>query len=979
MCAAARDAGPTARRLRIACAVAAAGIAWVLGPACPAFADATSFEPSSATANGIEPRFEVAPAPEWIVDVAVPESAGVSDELLHDGVADLLTDTQVRIGDGPEHAFNRYVSEVVEPPGVSSVGRIQIDFAATYQTLELHWIRLVRDGVVQERLDPAKVRILQQEEDIDLHMYHQTATALVLLDDVRVGDRVDYAFSLVGANPIFEGRYQDWLYLEWWYPFGRIHNRIVAPEERSLYFEGHNTEAMPERRPLAGRDGLVEWVWQGDAVGAAVSEDATPADHDPLAAHQVSEFASWGEVARWASGVFDLGDDPGDAVRALADEIRATHETPEARIVAALRFVQDEVRYLGLEIGVNAFRPHAPALTLERRFGDCKDKSSLLVSLLAELGIEARVALVNTELAAGVADLHPTASAFDHAIVRVRHDGRSFWLDPTLTYERGPLEDEEWFAYGHALIVDERSEALEVVEPHTTQLLPARILHSYTSETYEGPTLLEVRSTYRGDRADSFRAWAASMATDAIERQYQNYYARDLPDIELAEPLRLEDDEATNTIVVTERYRVPGAWRFDERKGRWRASFVARELRDELTTPDTVQRTHPLATAHPARTELTIRIDAPEPAQVRAVDDRIEGPAFTLDYEVRAEGGNAVVEYVYASTADRVAPGDVGAHLDAVDDAWSATEYRQSSSRPDEGSTGDGPRIDPALLNGVAAALLLTGLVFFAWPAWLLRRGLRGILDGELARAVTPLRMAARAAPARSRLARRSELALSVALGLWGRHDEALGIAARLARLGAGSQPARDSSAAAWTWRAELAARRDPAAAEAYADRAVELAYDLPGLHVRTSALSTRASLRAARGDVEAAARDLAEARSHRSSEDERQSGWHGLLRIISSTERATVVLAAAGDDTQAALRASADYVEQTARAWPNAHPVRIDAMLLHAECAAAAGDAPTAWHELDRIDLALGRHLDPESPLFERAAALRAGLAARE
>ncbi len=980
MCAAARDAGPPNRTRRFACTCIVIALSWVLGPAAGAATPPSALEPSSANAGGIEPRFEVAPAPDWVVDVAVPESAGVGAEALHDGVADLLTDTQVRIGDQPEHAFNRYVSEVVEPTGVSSVGRIQIDFAATYQTLELHWIRLVRDGVVQERLDPGKVRILQQEEDIDLHMYHQTATALVLLDDVRVGDRVDYAFSLVGANPIFEGRYQDWLYLEWWYPFGRIHNRIVAPEDRALFFERHNTDELPERRAIEGRDGLVEWVWQGDAVGAALSEDSMPSDLDPLAAHQVSEFETWGEVASWASSVFEVGDpDADNGVRKLAEEIRAAHATDEERIIAALRFVQDDVRYLGLEIGVNAFRPHAPALTLERRFGDCKDKSSLLVALLTELGVEAHVALVNTELAGAVEALHPTASAFDHAIVRVTYDGRSWWLDPTLTYERGPLADEEWFEYGHALVVDVSSEALDVVEPHESRVLPARIEHAYTSESYTAPTQLEVRSTYRGDRADSFRAWAASMANDSIERQYQNYYARDMPDIELAQPLQIEDDEVTNTIVVTERYRVPDLWWRRDVDGPWRANFVARELRDELSTPDTVQRTHPLAVAHPVRTEVTIRVDAAEPIKVRTVDDRIEGPAFALDYAVRADGDDAVIDYVYVSTADRVAPGEVGSHLDAVDEAWNTTEYRIGTSRLDA-VTDRATRIDRALRNGAVAAVVLTGLVFIAWPTLLLRRGVGGVLRGDLARATTRLRMASRMAPARSGLARRSELALSLALGTWGRRDEALGLAARMARLDANPLRARLVRAAAWAWRAELARDVDAETALAHADRGVDLARELTGADgwaVRACTLSTRAGLRARGGDLEAAARDLDEARSHRSEEGDRARGWLPLLRLIANTDRAAVQVAAARGDLEVALRASERYLADAKQRWPAAHPALIDAMCLHAECLMAAGDAPAAVRAIAGVESALGPHVDAESPLRTRAAELRAQLAA--
>ena len=131
----------------------------------------------------------------------------------------------------------------------------------------------MRDGEVKDRLDPADVRILEQEEDLDLDLYYRHATALVLLDDVRVGDRVDFAYSTVGSNPIFAGRFMDWHYLDWWYPLGRIHTRIVAPSDTSLYVRNHRTDVQPVRTE---QNDTVELVWRVDGAPMRVSEDAMP-------------------------------------------------------------------------------------------------------------------------------------------------------------------------------------------------------------------------------------------------------------------------------------------------------------------------------------------------------------------------------------------------------------------------------------------------------------------------------------------------------------------------------------------------------------------------------------------------------------------------------------------------------------------------------------------------------------------------------
>src|SRR5207248_3294814 len=94
-----------------------------------------------------------------------------------------------------------------------------------------------------------------------------------------------------------------------------------------------------------------------------------------------------------------------------------------ARALPALRFVQDDVRYLGIEIGPSSHRPHPPAAVLDQRFGDCKDKSLLLVTLLRALGVEAWPVLLHTSLGRALDEWLPTAVAFNHVVVLARVGG----------------------------------------------------------------------------------------------------------------------------------------------------------------------------------------------------------------------------------------------------------------------------------------------------------------------------------------------------------------------------------------------------------------------------------------------------------------------------------------------------------------------------------------------------------------------------
>ena len=137
---------------------------------------------------------------------------------------------------------------------------------------------------------------------------------------------------------------------------------------------------------------------------------------------QFSEFTDWSEVARWGSVLFASA--PGGEL--LAQQIAAIRShagTREAQLLAALDFVQKEVRYFGTEIGASTHRPASPEQVLRQRFGDCKDKVALLLALLDGLDIKATPVLVSLALRSAAAELLPSPLDFDHVIARVELDG----------------------------------------------------------------------------------------------------------------------------------------------------------------------------------------------------------------------------------------------------------------------------------------------------------------------------------------------------------------------------------------------------------------------------------------------------------------------------------------------------------------------------------------------------------------------------
>lgn len=120
-----------------------------------------------------------------------------------------------------------------------------------------------------------------------------------------------------------------------------------------------------------------------------------------------------------------------------------------------IRYVQDEIRYLGLESGIGAYKPHSPEKVYQQKFGDCKDKSLLLVALLQKEGISAYPLLVNTSIRQNLNQFQPSNRIFDHCVVAINLDDNNYFIDPTLSLQGGDLDHTYFPDYGLGLLVKE--------------------------------------------------------------------------------------------------------------------------------------------------------------------------------------------------------------------------------------------------------------------------------------------------------------------------------------------------------------------------------------------------------------------------------------------------------------------------------------------------------------------------------------------
>ena len=347
---------------------------------------------------------------------------------------------------------------------LQSAGQVTISFRPDYQKVKLHVLKLTRGNDTLDRLNSVKVRFLQREAELEQNIYTGEVTASMLINDLRVGDVVEYSYSLVGANPVFQGLFADAASWDHGPPVDLRRVAVTYPADRKIAWKHHGP---PGSRPVTGRetvkDKLRTLVFEESPVTEVEFEPFTPADIHPVRWLQFSEFEAWRDVARWADGLFPTKTFSNTELHSAIARIKKTSSIEE-QTAAALAHVQSEIRYVSESLGESSHRPAEPDVVMTRRYGDCKDKSFLLITMLRELGISAQPVLVNVRSPRATSSLLPSPLDFDHVIVLATIGNARYFLDPTRTTQTSRLESMgQVHERAEALVVSTQSDSLTTI------------------------------------------------------------------------------------------------------------------------------------------------------------------------------------------------------------------------------------------------------------------------------------------------------------------------------------------------------------------------------------------------------------------------------------------------------------------------------------------------------------------------------------
>ena len=603
-------------------------------------------------------RIEARPA--WVTPV---EAGAVKSELLNqaaDGVYYLLSDLQVQLDGGQGSRYRHIVAKALSAKGLESLANLEFEFDPSYEELILNSVSVVRKGKVIPKLKDAEIRILQRETELDALIFDGSMSANIFLEDVRVGDLVDYEYTVVGRNPVFAGRDFGTASLEYSVPVARIHLRLLHPMDKALQWASRPKSTKPSTSTVDGQQVL---VWDLRDVPALNVDSDSPGWYDPYASADWSEYPNWADVVNWALPLYSVPK-PNVELQEAIDEIKAGHADAASRAQAALNYVQSEIRYMAVSLGAGSHAPNAPEVVLKRRFGDCKDKTLLLLTMLRQLGIDANPALVNTSMRRGLRDRLASPGVFDHVLVQARVNGQTYWLDPTRMPQKGQLADIHQPDFDLALPLRSGSKGLVAMGDPAARVARKEVSVQIDARAgFDQAVEFTVSTTTKGAYAEHARADLADTGSDEMQRSFLKFYAGYYPGIQVLKPIEIEDPENRNEVRVTEHYEIDEYASWSEEKQRFIAPVKVPDLNEYLRSDASPVRNAPLRLDYPQNIQLTTRILLPVVFSIKASTERVDDPAFSLVRSIQPKGKVLTIVDEWTSKADEISAADTPRYL----------------------------------------------------------------------------------------------------------------------------------------------------------------------------------------------------------------------------------------------------------------------------------------------------------------------------
>lgn len=311
--------------------------------------------------------------------------------------------------------FRQVVFQPLTDEAAAGARQYAFVYQADKQTVQLRAAKVYRkDGKVDEAVESGE----SSANDPDLAMYTSSRTFYVQFPRLSPGDVVELRYRIedVAVRNEIADYFGEIEFMGTDEPVSASEWVLITPKSRSFQVNASSVPRLQRDEKVEGDQRILRF-W-ADKVDPVAGEPVMPPWAELLPHVHVSTFRTWDEVGAFYWGLSRDQLDVDDEVRRKVKEITKGLKDDAAKVKAIYKYAT-RLRYVALELGLEGIKPRRCAQTIARGWGDCKDKATVIVTMLREAGVPATVVLVRTGMRGNIEDTPASLAPFDHAIAYV--------------------------------------------------------------------------------------------------------------------------------------------------------------------------------------------------------------------------------------------------------------------------------------------------------------------------------------------------------------------------------------------------------------------------------------------------------------------------------------------------------------------------------------------------------------------------------
>jgi len=600
------------------------------------------------------------PAPAWVVESGLPKEL-----VTPGGTPPSAFDFQERFSRGQLWNYADIANRIASPEQLAQNSMIALPWFPDKGDLIIHELSILRGA---EKIDllaqGQKFTVLRREQSLEQQELTGLLTATLAVEGLRIGDTLRLRASTTMRDPALNG------HVQWVSPLlslpartSKATMRVLWPTGEPLHWKLLAANVVTNTASLGGDTVLNITLPAPKAPD--MPQDAPGRFRHP-ALIEASTFASWAEVSQTVASLYKtegaIAHD--SALDKAVAQIAAQTTDPLQRIARALRIVQDDVRYLALSMDGGNYIPQSAEKTWAVRYGDCKAKTLLLLSMLHAMKIEAEPVLANVGLDDLVKDRLPALSAFNHVFVRARVDGESIWLDGTAAGTR-PVDLQDTPPFRYILPVRSVGAAIEEV----SRKAPARPTTDLDlvvdeSSSLDLPSVVDARLTLRGQNAMALSLMANQIGEKEKLQLLHGVMSNVVGSGQFTK-LALVENKEEATVTISGRGLVSTPWQQEDNRRKRSLSRVTDKVSFAPDRARPAWADIPVATGMPDKAHIHMRLRLPDAGRGYTMEGTPsfsgEVAGYMLTRQTTFSGDEVVLDESLSSRAAEILPARIPA------------------------------------------------------------------------------------------------------------------------------------------------------------------------------------------------------------------------------------------------------------------------------------------------------------------------------